>query len=137
MSGGAIAALIAAGSFVLLVLMLAVPIFKLGRTLDEATIAIRKTHEGAAPLLGDARLTLGQVNGQLDQVEGIARNVNSMTTNAAAMTAIVSTTFGSPMLKVAAFSYGVQRTVRARRTHAVVRTERRQRQNARHGRGVR
>jgi len=135
-SGGAIAALIAAGSFVLLVLMLAVPIFKLGRTLDEATIAIRKTHEGAAPLLGDARLTLGQVNGQLDQVEGIARNVNTMTTNAAAMTAIVSTTFGSPMLKVAAFSYGVQRTVQAR-THAVVRTERRQRQNARHGRGVR
>ena len=58
MSGGAIAALIAAGAFVLLVLLLAVPLLKLGRTLDEATLAIRKTHEGLGPLLDDAQGTL-------------------------------------------------------------------------------
>ena len=63
----------------LLVVLLAVPLLKLGRTLDEATLAIRKTHEGAAPLLADAQGTLAQVNAQLEQVEGIAKNVNSMT----------------------------------------------------------
>jgi len=68
LSGGAIAALIAAGAFVLLVLLLAVPLLKLGRTLDEATLAIRKTHEGATPLLTDAQGTLGQVNAQLVHV---------------------------------------------------------------------
>ena len=54
-----------------------IPLLKLGRTLDEATLAIRKTHEGAAPLLADAQDTLVQVNPQLEQVEGIAKNVNS------------------------------------------------------------
>ena len=71
MSAGQIAALIAAGAFVVLVLLLAVPLLKLGRTLDEATIAIRKAHEGSAPLLDDAQTTLHQVNTQLERVDGI------------------------------------------------------------------
>ncbi|MDQ6851708.1 MAG: DUF948 domain-containing protein [Actinomycetota bacterium] len=125
MSGGAIAALIAAGAFVLLVLLLAVPLLKLGRTLDEATLAIRKTHDGVAPLLDDAQGTLTQVNGQLVHVDGIAKNVNSMTTNIAALTSVVSSTLGSPLIKAAAFSYGVRKTVQTRRDADVVRDARR------------
>jgi uncharacterized protein YoxC len=115
MSAGEIAALIAAGGFVLLVLLLAIPLLKLGRTLDEATLAIRKTHDGVGPLLDDAQGTLGHVNLQLVQVEEIAKSVNSMTTNAAALTSVVASTLGSPLIKVAAFSYGVRRTVNDRR----------------------
>lgn len=114
MHAGAIAALIAAGAFVLLVLLLAFPLLKLGRTLDEATLAIRKTHEGAAPLLASAQTTVANMNSQLDQVEGITRGVSSITTNAATLTSIVSSTVGSPLIKVAAFSYGVRSTVRKR-----------------------
>lgn len=135
MSGGAIAALIAAGAFVLLVLLLAIPLLKLGRTLDEATLAIRKTHEGAAPLFVDAQTTITQVNSQLDQVEGIARNVNSMTTNVAAMTSIVSSTLGSPIIKAAAFTYGVRKTVSERRDAEAVRAARRKHRAARKERG--
>lgn len=124
MSGGAIAALIAAGAFALLVLLLAIPLLKLGRTLDEATIAIRKTHEGTAPLLADAQGTLGQLNTQLVHVDGIAQNVNSMTTNVAALTSVVSSTLGSPLIKVAAFSYGVRKTVSSRRDAEAVRAAR-------------
>lgn len=132
MSGGAIAALIAAGAFVLLVLLLAIPLLKLGRTLDEATLAIRKTHEGAAPLLADAQLTLQGVNAQLDNVDGITKGVGSMTTNAAALTSIVSSTVGSPLIKVAAFSYGVRKTVSERREAEVERaTKRRHRASRR------
>lgn len=125
MSGGDIAALIAAGAFVLLVLLLAIPLLKLGRTLDEATLAIRTTHEGIGPLLTDAQGTLGQVNTELVQVESIAKNVNSMTTNVAALTSVVSSTLGSPLIKVAAFSYGVRKTVQGRRDADAVRTARR------------
>ena len=124
MSGGEIAGLIAAGAFVLLVLLLAIPLLKLGRTLDEATLAIRKTHEGSTPLLIDARGTLGQINGQLVEVESIAKNVNSMTTNVAALTSVVSSTLGSPLIKVAAFSYGVRKTVSDRRDREIVRAAR-------------
>jgi uncharacterized protein YoxC len=124
-SGGEIAALIAAGAFVLLVLLLAVPLLKLGRTLDEATLAIRKTNDGLGPLLEESHGTLVQVNAELGQVESIARNVNSMTTNVAALTSVVSSTLGSPLIKAAAFSYGVRKTVQNRRDADAVRSARR------------
>jgi uncharacterized protein YoxC len=113
--------LIAAGAFVLLVLLLAYPLLKLGRTLDEATLAIRKTHDGVAPLLDQAQDTMKQVNGQLDHVGAIAVNVESMTTNVSALTAVVSSTLGSPLIKMAAFSYGVRKTVNDRRDTQILR----------------
>jgi uncharacterized protein YoxC len=130
-SGGAIAALVAAIGFVLLVFLLAIPLLKLGRTLDETTLAIRKTHEGITPLLADAQGTITQVNAQLDQAESIAQNVNSMTTNVAAMTSIVSSTLGSPLIKVAAFTYGVRKTMSDRRDAEDLRDARRRRRATR------
>jgi uncharacterized protein YoxC len=134
MSGGEIAALIAAIAFALLVLLLAVPLLKLGRTLDETTLAVRKSHDGIGPLLAEAQETVQSVNQQLVHVEGIAQNVNSMTTNVAAMTAVVSSTLGSPMIKAAAFTYGVRKTVSDRRDADVVRTARRKRRTDRRSR---
>jgi uncharacterized protein YoxC len=130
-SGGEIAALIAAIAFGLLVLALAVPLIKLGRTLDEATIAIRKTHEGAAPLLAEARTTLDGVNAQLDQVDGITKGVSSITTNAAALTSVVSSTVGGPLIKLAAFTYGVRKSVARRRDADILRDARKHRRAAR------
>jgi uncharacterized protein YoxC len=125
MSGGAIAGLVAAIAFAVLVLLLAVPLLKLGRTLDEATLAVRRTNDGLGPLLDDAHQTVEALNVQLVHVEGIARNVNSMTTNVAAMTSVVSSTLGSPMIKAAAFTYGVRKTVSDRRDTDAVKTARR------------
>ena len=134
MSGAAIAALIAAGAFVVLVLLLAVPLLKLGRTIDEATLAVRKTHDGATPILVQAQDTVAQLNAQLVHIEGIARNVNSMTTNVAALTSVVSSTLGSPMIKAAAFTYGVRKTVSDRRDAEAVRAARRKHRADRKGR---
>ena len=134
MSGGEIAALIAAIAFVLLVLLLAIPLLKLGRTLDEATIAVRKTHDGVGPLLAQAQQTMDSVNAQLVQVEAIATNVNSMTTNVAAMTSVVSSTLGSPMIKAAAFTYGVRKTVADRRDADAVKAARHKRRSDRRSR---
>jgi uncharacterized protein YoxC len=127
---GAIAALIAAGGFVLLVLLLAIPLLKLGRTLDEATLAIRKTHEGATPLLTGAQTTVANVNSQLQQIEGITHGVGSITSNAA----IVSSTVGTPLIKVAAFSYGVRSSVRKRQdTQAIAAARANRRASRRRG----
>jgi uncharacterized protein YoxC len=134
MSGGEVAALIAAIAFVLLVLLLAVPMLKLGRTLDEATLAVRKTHDGVGPLLTEAQQTIESINQQLVHVEGIAQNVNSMTTNVAAMTAVVSSTLGSPMIKAAAFTYGVRKTVADRRDADAVKAARKKRRTGGRGR---
>jgi hypothetical protein len=115
MSAGQIAALIAAGAFVLLVVLLAIPLFKLGRTLDEATIAIRKTHEGSAPLLLNADRTMTHVNTQLQRVDGITTNARSVTGNVSALTSLFTATMGGPLVKTAAFSYGVSKAIKARR----------------------
>ncbi len=115
MSAGQIAALIAAGAFVVLVLLLAVPLFKLGRTLDEATIAIRKAHEGSAPLLDDAQITLHQVNTQLERVDSITSSARTVTSNVSVLTSLFTATMGGPLVRAAALSYGVSKAVRARR----------------------
>lgn len=117
MSAGQIAALIAAGAFVVLVLLLAVPLFKLGRTLDEATIAIRKAHEGSAPLLDNAQTTLHQVNTQLERVDGITSSARSVTANVSVLASLFTATLGGPLVRVAALSYGLSKAVKARRVN--------------------
>ena len=115
MSAGEWAAVIAAGAFVVLVLLLAVPILKLGKTLDETTLAIRTAHQGAQPLLVNAQTTMEQVNRELERVEGITQNAQAVSSNAAALSSVFATTLGGPAIKVAAFSYGIRRAAQNRR----------------------
>jgi uncharacterized protein YoxC len=117
-SAGQIAALVAAGAFVLLVLLLAIPLIKLGRTLDEATIAIRKAHENSDPLFNGANTTISHVNTQLERVDGITANARAVSGNVSALTSLFTATLGGPLVKTAALSYGISRAVRARRRAA-------------------
>ncbi|AOS63084.1 DUF948 domain-containing protein [Actinoalloteichus hymeniacidonis] len=115
MSAGQIAALVAAGAFVLLVLLLAVPLLKLGRTLDEATIAIRKAHENSEPLFTEANTTLTHVNAQLERVDGITSNARTVTGNVSALSSLFTATLGGPLVKLAALFYGLSKALRGRR----------------------
>lgn len=119
MSAGQIAALVAAGAAVLLVLLLAVPLIKLGRTLDEATIAIRKAHENSEPLLAGANTTIDHVNTQLSRVDGVTANARAVSANVSTLTALFTATLGGPLVKAAAFSYGVNKALRRRRAAAL------------------
>ncbi len=118
MSAGQIAAIIAAAAFVLLVLLLAVPLIKLGRTLDEATEAIRKVHEGSDPLLSGANTTITRVNTQLERFDGISANVGVVSGNLAALSSLFTATLGGPLVRVAALFYGVSKAARRRRKSA-------------------
>lgn len=115
MSAGQIAALIAAGAFVVLVILLAIPLLKLGRTLDEATIAIRKAHESTDPLLIGANETITHVNTQLERVDGITANAQAVSGNVSALTSVFTATLGSPLVKTAALSYGISKAIKTRR----------------------
>jgi Bacterial protein of unknown function (DUF948) len=119
-TAGGIAALVAAGAFTLLVLLLAVPLLKLGRTLDEATIAIRKAHEGSEPLLTSANTTIDHVNTQLSRVDGVTADARAVTANVSALTALFTATMGGPLVKIAAFSYGLNKALRHRKAKATV-----------------
>jgi uncharacterized protein YoxC len=114
-SAGEWAGLIAALALVLLVVLLAVPILKLGRTLDEATLTIRQTREQSAPILSQASTTVAHVNSNLERVDDITGNAANVSSNVAALTSVVAATVGSPLIKVAAFSYGVRSAARKKR----------------------
>jgi uncharacterized protein YoxC len=114
-SVGEIAGLIAACALVLLVILVAFPLLKLGRTLDEATLTIRQAREQTAPILAQANTTVAHVNSNLERVDGITDNAQNVSTNVAALTSVVAATLGSPLIKVAAFSYGVRSAAKKRR----------------------
>ena len=131
MSAGEIAGLIAAGALVLLVVLVAVPLLKLGRTLDETTLTIRQVREQSAPILTQANTTVTHVNSNLERVDDITGNAANVSSNVAALTSVVAATLGSPLIKVAAFSYGVRKTVQDRRDTEAVRDARRARKKGR------
>lgn len=140
------AALIASGAFAMLVVVLAVPILRLRRTVDAATDMINSLNERTGPLLANAAVTvenvntaLGQmsttldgVNVQLEKVDAMTGHVQQVTGNVANLSAVVSAAATNPLVKLAAFSYGVRKAAAARR-HAEqereVRTELKQRRN--------
>lgn len=129
MDGGQIAALIAAGAFLMLVLVLAVPILRLRHTVDAATRVISDLNEQSVPLLGLAATavdnvntalgqvheTLDQVNAQLVRVDAMTGHVQQVTANVANVTTLVSAAAANPLVKVAAFGFGVRKAAAARR----------------------
>jgi uncharacterized protein YoxC len=116
MSAGDVAGLIAAIAFVLLVGLLAVPLLKLGKVLDETRTTIKGISDETVPLLQEVTATVTSTNEQLVKVDSITTNAAQVTTNVSALTALFAATLGSPVVKVAAFSYGVRQAMSGRRT---------------------
>lgn len=122
MSAGEIAGLIAAVAFVLLVGALAIPLVKLGGVLDETRNMIKGVSDETVPLLSEVTTTVTTTNAQLVRVDAITSNVQSATTNVSALTSLFAATLGTPVVKVAAFTYGVRSAMSGRERKA---TERR------------
>jgi uncharacterized protein YoxC len=127
--GGQIAALIAAGAFLMLVVVLAVPILRLRHTVDAATRAINDLNDRTAPILGNANTTIQNVNTalaqtqttldgvnlQLAKVDTITGHAQNVSANVANLATVVSAAAANPLVKVAAFGYGVRKAAAARR----------------------
>ncbi|MFL6100755.1 MAG: DUF948 domain-containing protein [Actinomycetales bacterium] len=114
MSVGDVAGLIAAIVFALLVGLLAYPIVKVGRLLEDLRHGVQGVSEQTIPLLSEVTTTVSTTNAQLVRVDAITTNVQQITTNASALTALFAATLGSPLVKVAAFSYGVRQAMSGR-----------------------
>jgi uncharacterized protein YoxC len=105
---GQLAALIAAIGFALLMLALCYVVLKLAKTVDETSRLVAGINEKTLPLLGEVTTSVTHVNQELVRVDAITANVQSMTGNVSALTSLFAATLGSPIIKVAAFSYGVR-----------------------------
>jgi uncharacterized protein YoxC len=114
---GDIAGVIAALAFAFLVLRLGSVIGKAGKVLDEARIGVRGVSEQTVPLLSQVTDTVASTNEQIVRLDTITANVSSMSTNVNALTSLFAATLGSPVVKVAAFTYGVRSAMSGSRSH--------------------
>ncbi len=128
MNGGEIAALVAAGAFAALVLVVAVPVLRLRHTIDAATRAIKDLSDRTAPILNKADITMDEVNTalrqvhvsldgvntQLARVDAITGHAAQVTANVAALSGAVTSVATSPLVKVAAFGYGLRKAAARR-----------------------
>jgi uncharacterized protein YoxC len=111
MSVGDVAGLVAAIAFVLLVGVLAVPLVKLGRTFDQASASLRQITEHTLPVIDETATVVASTNSQLERVDTITTSAAQVSANVSALTSLFAATVGGPMIKVAAFSYGVRRAL--------------------------
>ncbi|MGI5237580.1 DUF948 domain-containing protein [Dactylosporangium sp. CA-139066] len=132
MSLGGIAALVASGGFLVLVLVLAVPILRVRHTIDAATVAMRDAGNQTTPMLERVNMTIDNVNTALTQVhttldgvnmqlariDTITENVSHVSANVANLSTVVSAAAANPLVKVAAFGYGVRKAAANRRRDA-------------------
>lgn len=151
MSLGGIAGLVASGAFLMLVLVLAVPILRLRHTIDAATRTINEVNDRTGPMLGSMNTTIENVNTALSQVHVTLDGVNvqlakvdtmtghaqAVTANVANLVTVVSAAAANPLVKVAAFGYGVRKAAATRRQadeDRAVRETLKQQRRARHSR---
>ncbi|MFI6940006.1 DUF948 domain-containing protein [Streptomyces sp. NPDC050418] len=115
MTGGEVAGILVAVFWAILVSFLAVALARLAQTLKATTKLVADVTEQAVPLLCDASATVRSAQTQLDRVDAIATDVQEVTSNASALSSTVASTFGGPLVKVAAFGYGVRKAVAGRK----------------------
>jgi hypothetical protein len=94
----------------------------------------RATDEALMPMAGEAVTTMTHVNTELDKVDAITEHVHDVTKNVSALVAVFAATLGGPVVKAAAFTYGVRKAFGRRRSDEV---ERRVRAELRRDRGGR
>jgi uncharacterized protein YoxC len=106
---GGYAVLALAFGWVVLVGFLGYVLVKLGGVLQSASQLVDGVTEKTVPLLGEVTTSVVHVNMELERVDAITENVQNVTSNVAGLTTLFAATLGSPIVKVAAFSYGVRR----------------------------
>ena len=115
MSAGAVVGLIFAIFFAVGVVFLCVVLLRLAQVLKETKQLVAGISEKTTPLLTEITTTVVTTNQQLGKVDVITDNVSNISTNASALASTFSATVGGPMIKAAAFSYGVRSALANRR----------------------
>lgn len=111
---GGYAVLILSFAAVLLTVFVCYVLVKLGGVLGSTEELIEGVTERTVPLLGEVTTTVVHVNHELERVDAITENVQTMSNNVAGLTTLFAATLGSPVVKVAAFSYGVRRAAKGK-----------------------
>lgn len=113
-----LAAMLAAVAFCVLVALIAVPLVKLGRTLDATTDAVRRIGDSAEPVLKELQTTVTNATIELDKISTVtddagkvAAHAADVSEDAAQFSNLLSAVFRKPLVKTAAFSYAARKSI--------------------------
>lgn len=108
---GEIASIIAAVAFAVLVLVLIVPLWKLGSVFNQLQKSIQEIGDETVVAIKQGQTSLDSVNQQLERVDSITSAANRSVTDLSALTTLFTATLGKPLIKVAAFNYAVRQVM--------------------------
>ena len=128
MTVGEIAGLIAAIAFVFLVGMAAIPLFKLGKVLDELAAAVKDVGAGTTPILEELKETVTVTNHEIAKISDVTAEVEKVTAdvarvsnhastvveNTAALSKIMTAAVGRPLVAVASTSHALRTAIAAK-----------------------
>ncbi|TDD62282.1 DUF948 domain-containing protein [Actinomadura darangshiensis] len=114
LTGGQLAGLIVAVFWAVLVAFIALTLLKLSRLLGEASKVVQDIGDQAGPLMDDMTRTVKRANEQLGRTDVITKQVAGVTQNVSAVTTVMTSVVGGPLVKAAAFSYGVRKALGGR-----------------------
>lgn len=113
---GGVAGLIAAIGLLILVGFVALPLFKLGKVMDELKGAVKELTDASVPILNEIEGTVVSTNSEVvklgvvtDDVATVSTHVTSVTGDVARLTTLVTQTVAVPFVKVSAFAYATRR----------------------------
>lgn len=113
MSGGEVAALIAALAFAVLVAVLSTVLLRAHGVLAEAERLVVDVRRSAVPLIDDARVTLNAVTQELDRVDGILASVGSVSSGVSGVANLVTSAAANPLVKGLSFLAGARATMKS------------------------
>ena len=109
MSIGEIASLIAALAFLLLVLFLAIPLWKLGKVFDQLQGSIKQVANDTGDTVKEVTQTVRDANAQLVRVDAVTTSAAQVAQDVSAVSTLVSSTFAEPLSKLSASSYATRK----------------------------
>lgn len=116
MSGGEVAAVIAAVALVVAVVALLFAMASLTRTLRTLRTVVDDFRREALPVLGDLRTTVHTANAELERVDTLLTTAESVSSTVDSASRLAYLAFSNPVIKVMAFLTGTGRVARRLRS---------------------
>jgi len=111
-SAGGVAAIIAAGVWGVVPLVLAYMVFKAAVLFDSTTKLVDGIRQETVPLLSEVTATVTSVNKELDRVDGMVESAGNIAKSAERLSSVIEHAVSSPLIKVIAYGAGASRAVR-------------------------
>lgn len=118
MSVGELAAMVAAIALCVLVALVAVPMVKLRKSLDEATAAMQRISDATVPAMQELERAAANANANLDKISvvtddagKVASHAADVSEDAAQFSNLVGSVFQKPLIKTAAFTYAARKAI--------------------------